>query len=263
MQIFSANLIGLVRATSVALILSTCSAFAQEEPADILSVFGQFDTDVSNENLLAALEDAAEAGQPIALWRLGVMYENGEGVAADRSKAFQYFSQLADGHANTPPKSLEADIVAQSFLKVGEYYREGVPDAGVPENDDLSRKLWLHAASYFGDPEAQFKVGQLYLDENEFGYSPLQSARWLALASRKGHAAAQATLGNLMFNGDGIPADPVEGLMWLTLADRNAHGTEDEPWITELFDRAVSIASQDQREQAIAAADTLGSRFGG
>jgi hypothetical protein len=85
----------------------------------------------------------------------------------------------------------------------------------------------------------------------------------LALASRKGHAAAQATLGNLMFNGDGIPADPVEGLMWLTLADRNAHGTEDEPWITELFDRAISIASQDQREQAIAAADSLGSRFGG
>lgn len=264
MQIFSANLIGLVRATSVALILSTCSAFAQEESTDdILSVFGQFDTDVSNENLLAALEDAAAAGQPIALWRLGVMYENGEGVAPDRSKAFQYFSQLADGHANTPPKSLEADIVAQSFLKVGEYYREGVPDAGVPANDDLSRKLWLHAASYFGDPEAQFKVGQLYLDESELGYSPLQSARWLALASRKGHAAAQATLGNLMFNGDGIPADPVEGLMWLTLADRNAHGTEDEPWIAELFDRAVSIASQQQRQQAIAAADSLGSKFGG
>ncbi len=62
MQIFSANLIGMVRATFVALILSTCSAFAQDEAADILSVFGQFDTDVSNENLLAALEDAAEAG---------------------------------------------------------------------------------------------------------------------------------------------------------------------------------------------------------
>ena len=173
------------------------------------------------------------------------------------------FRELADGHADTPPKSVGADIVAQSFLKVGEYYREGVPDAGVKADDNLSRKLWLHAASYFGDADAQYKVGQLYLDDGEFGYSPKQSARWLALASRKGHPAAQATLGDLMFNGEGIDADPIEGLMWLTLANRNAGGTEDEPWIVELHERAISIASPDERQQAIAAADQLGSRFGG
>ena len=250
-------------ASAVALTFGAVNAAQTQDQLDLNSLFGGGETEVSNENLLAALEEAADAGQPIALWRLGVMYENGEGVQQDKTKAFLYFRELADGHADTPPKSVGADIVAQSFLKVGEYYREGVPDAGVKADDNLSRKLWLHAASYFGDADAQYKVGQLYLDDGEFGYSPKQSARWLALASRKGHPAAQATLGDLMFNGEGIDADPIEGLMWLTLANRNAGGTEDEPWIVELHERAISIASPDERQQAIAAADQLGSRFGG
>ena len=234
-----------------------------EDNSNFSAFFGGSETNVSNEDLLAALEEAADAGQPIALWRLGVMYENGEGVQQDKTKAFLYFRELADGHADTPPKSVGADIVAQSFLKVGDYYREGVPDAGVKADDNLSRKLWLHAASYFGDADAQFKVGQLYLDEGEFGYSPKQSARWLALASRKGHPAAQATLGDLMFNGEGIQADPIEGLMWLTLASRQSGGTDDGYWISELYERAVSVATPDERQKALQAADTLGGRFGG
>jgi len=261
MRTSSTHFVAILIAFSLAL-AGVSSANAQDN-TNILSFFGDSDDDVSNLDLLAALEEAADAGQPIALWRLGVMYEKGEGVQQDRTKAFLYFRELANDNADTPPKSVGADIVAQSFLKIGAYYREGVPDAGVEADNSLSRKLLLHAASYFGDPDAQFQVGQLYLDDNEFGYSPLQSARWLSLASRKGHPAAQATLGDLMFNGEGIDADPVEGLMWLTLASRHAGGTDDEHWIGELHERAISIASPDQRQQAILAADSLGSRFGG
>src|SRR5687768_9509671 len=47
---------------------------------------------ISGADLISALEDAAAAGQPMALWQLGVMYENGEGVEQDRVKAFAYFS---------------------------------------------------------------------------------------------------------------------------------------------------------------------------
>ncbi|MFT6658301.1 tetratricopeptide repeat protein [Maritalea sp.] len=261
MRTFSTKFVACLVALSLALV-GISSANAQDN-TNILSFFGDSDSEVSNQDLLAALEEAADAGQPIALWRLGMMYEKGDGVQQDRTKAFLYFRELANDNADTPPKSVGADIVAQSFLKIGQYYREGVPDAGVQANDSLSRKLLLHAASYFGDADAQYKVGQLYLDENEFGYSPLQSARWLSLASRKGHPAAQATLGDLMFNGEGIDSDPVEGLMWLTLASRGAGGTDDEHWIAELHERAISVASPDQRQQAVRAADSLGSRFGG
>ena len=218
---------------------------------------------ISSADLVAALEDAALAGQPMALFQLGLMYESGEGVAKDPVKAFGYFSQIADEHADTAPKGVEADIVAQSFLKIGEYYRTGLPEAGIPKNEAYSNKLIMHAASYFGDADAQYKVGELYLDDAELGDSPLQSARWLNLAARKGHAGAQAKLGSMLFNGEGIDADPIEGLMWLTVASRRAAGTADDGWIHDLLTNAMSVATPEQRKQAVELADSLGTRFGG
>jgi TPR repeat protein len=184
-------------------------------------------------------------------------------VEKDPVKAFGYFSQIADEHADTAPRGVEADIVAQSFLKVGEYYRTGLPEAGIPKNEAYSNKLILHAASYFGDADAQFKVGELYLSDDELGDNPLQSARWLNLAARKGHAGAQAKLGDMLFNGQGLRAEPVEGLMWLTVAARRAAGTIDQGWIDDLLNNAMSIATPEQRQMAVQQADTLGSRFGG
>lgn len=218
---------------------------------------------ISSADLIAALEDAALAGQPMALFQLGLMYESGEGVDKDPVKAFGYFSQIADEHADTAPKGVEADIVAQSFLKIGEYYRQGLPEAGIPKNEAYSNKLIMHAASYFGDADAQYKVGELYLDDAELGDNPLQSARWLNLAARKGHAGAQAKLGSMLFNGQGIDADPIEGLMWLTVASRRAAGTVDDGWIHDLLTNAMSVATPEQRKQAVELADSLGTRFGG
>jgi TPR repeat protein len=219
---------------------------------------------VSSDQMVAALEGAAEAGLPLAMWRLGVMYENGDGVARDPVKAFSYFSRIANENADTPPRSLEADIVAQSFLKVGQYYRAGLPEAGVAVDLGRARALLLHAATYFGDAEAQYQVGLLYQDAAEFGLNPIQSVRWFRLAAQKGHPGAQAKLGELLLKGaETFSPEPVEGLMWLTLAARGAIGTSDAGWILPLADQATSLASADVRERAIRNAEMLGAQIGG
>ena len=215
---------------------------------------------ISNDDLMAALQSAAEAGQPMALWRLGTMYENGEGVAKDDAKAFGYFSQIANDHAEAAPRSLDADIVAQSFVKISEYYREGLPDAGVPVDPARSKQLLLNAATYFGNADAQYRVGELYL-QTPNGPNPLQGARWLSLAAHKGHVAAQAKLGDLLFNGNSLTAQPAEGLMWLTVAHDQAAGTADEDWIGELLTRDMAIATPDQRAKAVKMADALEPQF--
>lgn len=215
----------------------------------------------SGETLVDALEGAAEAGQPIAMWQLGLMYESGVGVERDEARAFHYFSAIANEHADAPPRSLDSDIVAQSFVKMGEYYRHGVPEAGVQADSRRAHALLLHAASYFGDAEAQFRVGELYLDPNELGINPRQGARWLTLAARKGHPGAQARLGQLLFSGEGVETQPVEGLMWMSLAQRGARGTADEGWIREIADSARAHASPREVEAAMTAAETLASQL--
>ena len=217
---------------------------------------------ISPADQIAALEAAAGAGDPMAQWQLGLMYESGEGVAQDKAKAFGYFAEIADQHADTAPKGTEADIVAHSFVKMGEYYKDGLPEAGVAKDEDYSIKLLQHAASYFGDADAQYRLGEMYLDATELGDNPLQSARWLSLAAHKGHVAAQARLGDLLFNGDGaLKANPVEGLMWLTVSASRAVGTTDADWITDLLNADMSVASPDARKQAVDMADKLGEQF--
>lgn len=217
---------------------------------------------ISSAEQIAALQDAAAAGDPMAQWQLGLMYESGEGVAQDKAKAFGYFAQIADQHADTAPRGVEADIVAHSFVKIGEYYKDGLPEAGIAKDEDYSLKLLLHAASYFGDADAQYRVGEAYLDKNELGENPVQSARWFSLAARKGHVPAQAKLGDMLFNGDGgLKANPVEGLMWLTVASRLAVGTTDQDWIGELLNADMSVATPDERKQAVEMADKLGEQL--
>ncbi len=217
---------------------------------------------ISSAEQIAALEDAAAAGDPMAQWQLGLMYESGEGVEQDKAKAFGYFAEIADQHADTAPRGVESDIVAHSFVKMGEYYKDGLPEAGIPKDEDYSIKLLMHAASYFGDADAQYRVGEMYLDKDELGDNPLQSARWLSLAAKKGHAPAQAKLGDMLFNGDGgLKANPVEGLMWLTVASRRAVDTVDAQWIDDLLNADMSVATPDARKQSTDMADRLEQQF--
>lgn len=219
---------------------------------------------VSGADLLAALEDAANAGQPMAMWQLGTMYENGEGVTRDPAKAFGYFAQIANQHADAAPKGVEADIVARSFVKVGDYYQSGLPDAGIPADAERSHALLLHAATYFGDADAQYRVGLLYMQKDGMGINPLQSARWFSLAARKGHCPAQAQLGDLLFHGvAGIDPQPVEGLMWLTIAQQRCIGTADAGWIGDKLTVASSLSSPEEQSEAVTLANSIAPQFAG
>jgi len=253
---------GLLIASAVT-VLPASAQTAADAALDMANMLDGAGGGVSDDDLMSALKASADAGQPMALYRLGSMYENGEGVEKDPVKAFGYYSQIANEHADTPPRSVEADIVAQSFVKVGDYYRDGLPGAGIKADAHRSHALLMHAATYFGDADAQFRVGQLYLEKDGLGYNPLQSARWMSLAARKGHPSAQAMLGNMLFNGDGIDPQPIEGLMWLSLAQRGVEGTGDEAWVEKLVEQAMLVAEPIEREQATQLANTLEPQFDG
>lgn len=218
---------------------------------------------ISGSDLLSVLEQAAADGQPAALWQLGLMYERGEGVQQDKVRAFGYFNKIAVEQADAAPKGVDAEIVAQSFVKVGEYYRDGLPEAGLQPNRTEYERRVQHAATYFGNADAQYLLGEMYTTDEALGDIPKLSYRWLTMAARKGQAQAQARLGDMVFNGDGVEANPEEGLMWLTVASRRVVGTADETWVNELLQNAMSVATPEQRLKGQELANTLGPRFGG
>jgi len=204
----------------------------------------------AQENSLTALQYAAEGGHPVAQWRLGRMYASGDGVARDDVRAFDYFSQVANAHAEDSPSAPQAAIVANAFVALGRYYLSGIPNSKVKPDPDRAREMLSYAASYFGNADAQYDLARLYLkspdaSRDDFRYG----ARWLGLAAQKGQHQAQALLGQMLFNGDRLPRQAARGLMWLTLARDGA--AADEAWIKESYNRAFAKASDDDRASAL------------
>ncbi|MFG1462918.1 tetratricopeptide repeat protein [Xanthobacter sp. DSM 24535] len=198
-----------------------------------------------------ALRYAAEQGHPAAQWKLGRMYADGDGVKRDDIKAFEYFSRVANSHAEDYPGTAQARFVASAFVALGSYYLQGIPNSAVRRDPTRARDMYSYAASYFGDSEAQFRLGKMYLDGVGAPRDPRQAARWLILSSQKGQYEAQALLGNMLFRGDdGINRQGARGLMWLTLARDGAAGPQDK-WVVELYEDAFSEATPEERAQAL------------
>ena len=107
--------------------------------------------------------------------------------------------------------------------------------------------MFAYAASYFGDADAQYQLGRLYLDSTPS--DPHQAARWFQLAATKGDCRAEAVLGDMLFQGQRVPRQAARGLMWLTLG-RDCAGTE-ETWIKPLYDNAFRRANDDERAMAL------------
>ena len=94
---------------------------------------------------------AADQGIAQAQYILGVMYENGQGVAQDYSAAMKWYRMAADqGHA-------------QAQCNLGVMYYEG---QGVPQNTSQALR-WLHKAQAQGDERAKQAIEQIMQEVRE------------------------------------------------------------------------------------------------
>ncbi len=197
---------------------------------------------------VTSLQYAAEKGHAPSQWKLGRMYARGDGVPQDDLKAFRYFSGIANLHAEDSPFTPEARFVASAFVSLGNYFTAGIGNVVRPDLD-RAREMYRYAATYFGDPDAQYVLARMYLEGRGVTKDPRQAARWLRLAANKGQYQAQARLGEMFFQGADVPRQAARGLMWLMLA-RDAASAE-ETWIADCYNSAVTKATDDERELAL------------
>jgi TPR repeat protein len=197
-----------------------------------------------------ALQFAATKGNIAAQWKLARMYADGDGVTQDDYKAFQYFSEIANSNADESRGTMNASVVAKAFVQLGSYFLEGIPGSPIKANPARAQEMFHYAASYFGDPDAQYSVGRMYLDGANGAKDPRQAARWFNLAAEKGHPYAQAVLGQMLFNGQaGMPRQGPLGLSWMLLARQSCDPAKDA-WIVEMARKAESLADEDERKLA-------------
>jgi TPR repeat protein len=207
-----------------------------------------------------ALEYAAKRGVLGAQVKLARAYASGRDVPKDDARAFSYFEQIADQQADISPSSPVAKYVAEAFIALGQYYLNGIPSRPLAANPSYAADLFRHAASYFGNAEAQYRLARLYMDGTGVEKNMGLAVNWLAIAAKKQHAASQATLGEILWRGQEASERQARGLALIILAHKNAMAEGKEPqWIGALYEEAFAKSDKATRKDAQALLPALSS----
>ena len=198
---------------------------------------------------VTSLQYAAEHGHGFALWQLGRMYADGDGVARDDYRAFEYFQKFADTHADENPAIPRARFVANAFVALGHYYLDGIPNTAVPRAPSSRAGCSPMPRPISAIPRRSTNSPRCISTATASSAIRKRAVPWLVLAANKGHYKSQALLGRILFNGEHGMRQRASGLMWLTVAC-DGPGAK-EPWIAELRETAVKQATDDERALAL------------
>lgn len=203
------------------------------------------------EEAVEAYQDAADEGHAGARWKLARMYAEGDGVLQDHRKAFDIFEALV--REDVRPGSNEGIYVSDAHMALAAYLTHGMKDFGIPKNTAMAQALRLRAASYYGNPSAQFEIARQLMAGKDASRGQIkQAARWLKLSVKKGHAGAEALLGRLYFES----GRSVRGLAMMTSA-MNKAAPQDRDWIRSMHEEAFAASDDAERRTAIALSDGL------
>jgi TPR repeat protein len=209
---------------------------------------------------LPALEYAAKHGVLGAELKLARIYSAGrDDVAEDDAKAFTYYRAIADQYADINPTSPVAPYVGEAFVALGQYHLDGIAAMPLAANAAYAADLFRHAASYFGNADAQYDLALLYLKGEGVEKDVGLAVNWLAMAAKKQHVAAQATLGEILWRGTEVRQREARGLALITLAHENAKASGKEPkWVGDLYAEAFAKSDAATRKEAVALLPELG-----
>ncbi len=191
---------------------------------------------------VADLSEAAGQGNLAARVEMGRRFAQGRGVEKSKGNAVSYFRGIISEYENISAHDKRSPYVAAAYLEMARLYKVGVPEANIDPNSAQAFSFLHHAASYFGDPVAQFELAKLLMGGDGVTKNTRAGAQWLLNASRKGYAPAQALLGDLLWRGgDGVKRVAGDGLGLLAIARRNALG-DDTVWVSKMFEAARAEA---------------------
>ena len=145
----------------------------------IIGIRAQGSTDGSAANPVEAfkwLSQAAAQGQAVAQYRLGTLYERGQGVAANSAAAAGWYEKAATQGNRLAMYNL---AVAMANKSLG---RQNMPEAA----------RWFSRAAAFGLVDAEFNLAVLYERGDGVPQSLLDAYKWYLIAGAAGDSGAKA-----------------------------------------------------------------------
>ena len=177
------------------------------------------------------LTPLAEKGHAKAQYRLGKMFNLGQGLPPDKKEAAKWF------HLAAQQGLAEAQGALGYLCLVGE---------GVSQNSDLALE-WTRKAAEQGDATAQFNLGMMHSEKFGIQKNPAESLKWLRKAADQRHVQAMNTLGSLYETGQaGVKRNPVFAHMLFDASAKKGDST--------------AVARRQALEKSLSASDSRASK---
>ena len=103
------------------------------------------------------------------------------------------------------------------------------------------KKTETHLAAERGDAEAQYRLGEMYLNGSRVRQSDKKAFKWYMRAAEQGHSDAQTSVSFLYDMGWGVGEDPAEAARWSRLsAEQNNPFGQDNLGVFYMYGRGVN-----------------------
>jgi localization factor PodJL len=163
-----------------------------------------------------ALREAADGGDPKAMFEIGSRYAEGRGVKSDMPAAADWYRRAAElGYA-------------PAQYRLGNFYEKGL---GVGRDIPKARD-WYEKAAKEGNASAMHNLAVLYAMGPDGKVDNDKAARWFLEAAELGVKDSQYNLGILAAKGAGMPQSLEESYKWFALVaktgDSDAAAKRDE-----------------------------------
>jgi hypothetical protein len=205
------------------------------------------------EMAIPALEQTVAEGSELdkffAEYYLARIYSDA-GAFANHAKAYRLYQTLADENADTDPDDgRRAPFVAKSLTALAGYLQRGLPEIGLRPDPDRAVDYLHHAATFFGDKDAQFELARIYLGGRGSADDIKRGLHYLSVLTEESHPAAQALLADLLWQGKYLKKDEKRAFALITMAVENAPEHE-RIWIEDIYQNVFCATSQGTRKQA-------------
>lgn len=162
------------------------------------------------------LREAAEAGDPKALFEIGSRYAEGRGAKSDMKAAAKWYEKAAELG------------LAPAQYRIGNFYEKGI---GV-ERDVVKAKTWYQMAAQQDNASAMHNLAVLFAMGADGTADNDSAGRWFQKAAELGVKDSQFNLGILSAKGVGMQQNLEEAYKWFALVaksgDRDAASKRDE-----------------------------------
>ena len=173
-----------------------------------------------------------------------------EGAPGDHSKAYVLFRKIADENVEVDPdRSQRAPFVAKALIALARYLQAGIEEIDLPANPRRAADYLNHAATFFGDKDAQFELARTYLSGEGSTSEIKLGLHYLSVLTEASHPAAQAVLADLFWRGRHVKKDDARALALATIAVANAPAHE-RMWIEESYATMFCATPPATREAA-------------